>query len=113
MGIIFNLYIVIFFNTPIYPSFKCYPTKLQGFFSYSRHKTRNKSFFTTFEDFSGGNVSFGDGSIAQVRHKGTVTISGWLKLNNVLFGGGIKANFLSINQTCDSNHNVKILLTHM
>ena len=38
--------------------------------------SRYKPFFTSFENFNGGNVTFGNGNVAQVRHKGNVSILG-------------------------------------
>ena len=35
----------------------------------SRHMTTNKSFFTTFTNFDGGNVTFGDGNMGRVKMK--------------------------------------------
>lgn len=45
----------------------------------------DKSFFTTFEDFNGGNVTLGDGSVARVRGKASVTILEFPKLNDALY----------------------------
>ena len=39
-----------------------------------RHMTNNRSFFTSFEDFNGGKVTFSDDSIACVKGKGSVSI---------------------------------------
>ena len=36
---------------------------------YSRHMTGNRSFFTNFTEFNGGNVTFGDGNVASVKEK--------------------------------------------
>ena len=35
----------------------------------SCHMTSNRSFFTNFTEFNGGNVTFGDGNVASVKEK--------------------------------------------
>ena len=35
----------------------------------SRHMTGNRSFFTNFIEFNGGNMTFGDGNVASVKEK--------------------------------------------
>ena len=52
---------------------------------FSKHMIEDKSFFTTFEDFNGGNVTLGDGSVARVRGKASVTILEFPKLNDALY----------------------------
>ncbi|RVW15001.1 Copia protein [Vitis vinifera] len=42
----------------------------------SRHMTGNRSFFTNFTEFDGGNVTFGDGNVASVKGKGTICAPG-------------------------------------
>ena len=65
--------------------------------------TNNKSFFTSFEDFNGENVTFSDDRVACVKSKGSVSIPWCPKLDEVLFVDGLKANLLSISlQICDS-----------
>lgn len=67
----------------------------------SRHMTSEKSLFTSFEDFNGRNVIFGDDNVARVRNRGSVSIPGCLDLDGVLFVDRLKANLLSISQICD------------
>ena len=50
----------------------------------------DKSFFTYFEDFNGGNVTFGDRSVIRVRGKGSVSIIGCPELTKVVFVNGLK-----------------------
>lgn len=68
--------------------------------------TSDKSFFTFFEDFNGPNVTFGDGSVAHVREKGSVSILECPHINGVLFVNGLKVNVLSISQIYDSDFKV-------
>ena len=69
--------------------------------------TGDKSFFTSFKDFNGGNATFGDGSVACVRGGGSVSIPRCLNLNRVLFVDGLKANLISTSQIGDSELSVK------
>ncbi|KAL6312376.1 hypothetical protein AAG906_008048 [Vitis piasezkii] len=57
--------------------------------------TRDKSSFTSLENYDGGVVTFGDG-----------IIPGCPKLDGVLYVEGLKANLLSISQMCDKDHKV-------
>ena len=66
-----------------------------------------KSLFTSFEDFDGGNVTFNDESIAHVIGRASVSILGCLDLNEVLFVNGLRANLISIIQIYDSDSSVK------
>ena len=72
----------------------------------SRHMTGDKSFFTSMEDYNGGVVTFGDGSVAHVRGRGKVAIPGCPDLEGVLYVEGLKANLISISQICDSKFRV-------
>ena len=54
-----------------------------------------KSSFTSLEN-DGEVITFGDGSQACVKGKGSIVISGCPKLHGVLYVEGHKANFLSI-----------------
>ncbi|XP_059599385.1 retrovirus-related Pol polyprotein from transposon RE1 [Vitis vinifera] len=44
----------------------------------------NRSFFTNFTEFDGGNVTFGDGNVASVKGKGTICAPGIPNLEEVL-----------------------------
>ena len=57
---------------------------------YSRHMTGDKSFFTSLEDYNGGTVTFGNGSLAHVKGKGSISILGYPKLDGVLYVDGLK-----------------------
>lgn len=70
--------------------------------------TGEKFFFTSFEDFNGGNVTFSDGCIARVRGRYSGFISRYPDLDGVLFINGLKANLISIRQICDSEFSVKL-----
>lgn len=49
----------------------------------SRYMIRNKSFFITFIDFYGGNVTFVDGNVTRMKGKGTICASGIPNLEEV------------------------------
>ncbi|KAL6342710.1 hypothetical protein AAG906_013116 [Vitis piasezkii] len=67
----------------------------------------NRSFFTNFTEFDGGNVTFGDGNVASVKGKGTICAPGIPNLEEVLYVEGLKANLISISQICDKKFNVQ------
>ena len=69
--------------------------------------TGNRSFFTNFTEFDGGNVTFGDGNVASVKGKGTICAPGISNLEEVLYVEGLKANLISISQICDKKFNVQ------
>ena len=50
----------------------------------SHHMTGNKSLFTSFIEFDGGNVTFGDGNVAKVKDKGTICAPNIPNLEEVL-----------------------------
>lgn len=62
----------------------------------SRHMTGNKALFTSFEDYNGGSVRFGDGGKAKVIGKGILFIPGMFLVNNVYLVDGLRTNLLSI-----------------
>ena len=70
---------------------------------YSRHMTGNKPFFTSFIEFDGGNVIFGDGNTARVKGKGTICVPNIPNLEEVLQIEGLKANLIHISQMCGFN----------
>ncbi|RVW16733.1 hypothetical protein CK203_076431 [Vitis vinifera] len=45
----------------------------------------NRSFFTNFTEFDGGNVTFGDGNVASVKGKDTICVPGTSNLEEVLY----------------------------
>ena len=69
----------------------------------SRHMTRDRSLFKVFESKKGGNVTFGDGSISQIKGKGIISLPGLPDIANVLYVEGLKVNLLSISQICDQD----------
>ena len=71
---------------------------------FSRHMIEDKTYFTSLENYNGGTITFGDGSLAQVKGKGSIVIPGYPKLDRVLYVKGLKANLLSISQMCDKDH---------
>ena len=73
---------------------------------YSRHMTWDKSSFTSLENYDGRVVTFGDGSLACVKGKGSIVISGYSKLDGVLYVKGLKLSLLTISQMCDKYHRV-------
>ena len=73
----------------------------------SHHKTGNKSLFTSFTEFDGGNVTFGDDNVASVKGKDTICAPGIPNLEEVLYVEELKANLISISQICDKKFNVQ------
>nr|GEW29934.1 hypothetical protein [Tanacetum cinerariifolium] len=70
----------------------------------SRHMTGNKCYFTDFEAYDGGFVSFGDG-------KGRIFGKGKIKtrkfdFDDVYFCKELKYNLFSVSQMCDKKNNV-------
>ena len=51
-------------------------------------------------------MTFGDGSVASVKRKGTIYAPGILNLEEVLYVEGLKVNLISISQICDKKFNV-------
>ncbi|XP_022890228.1 uncharacterized protein LOC111405526 [Olea europaea var. sylvestris] len=51
-------------------------------------------------------VTFGDGAIAPIRGKGSITIVGLPTISNVLYVDGLKSDLLSISQICDADYEV-------
>ena len=52
---------------------------------FSRNMIGDKTYFTSLENYNGGIVTFGDGSQACVKGKGSIVISGCLKLDGVFY----------------------------
>ena len=71
------------------------------------HMTGNKSFFTNFIEFSGGNATFGDDKALRVKDKGTVFALNIPTFKEVLYVEGLKANLISISQMCKNEFNVQ------
>ena len=55
----------------------------------SRHKTRDKSSFTSLENYNGGIITFRDGSLARVKGKDSIAIPSCPKLDGVLYVKGL------------------------
>ena len=53
-----------------------------------------------------GDVSFGDDGTARIIGKGTVSLKGRAKAQNVLYVQGLKHDLLSVEQICDSDYNI-------
>ncbi|GJZ53884.1 putative ribonuclease H-like domain-containing protein [Tanacetum coccineum] len=70
----------------------------------SRHMTGNKCYFTEYEDYDGGFVSFGDGK-GRISRKGKIK-TGTLDFDNVYFCMELKYNLFSVSQICDKKNNV-------
>ena len=64
----------------------------------SRHKIEDKSSFTSLENHDGEVVTFGNGIIARIKGKSSITIPSCPKLDEVLYVEGLKENLLSISQ---------------
>ncbi|KAL6315809.1 hypothetical protein AAG906_008195 [Vitis piasezkii] len=56
----------------------------------SRHMIGDKTYFTSLENYNGGTITFGDGSLAHVKGKDSIVIPSCLKLDGVLYAKGIK-----------------------
>ena len=65
--------------------------------------TRDRSLFKVFESKKGDNVTFGDGSKAQIKGKGIISLLRLPDITNVLYVEGLKVNLLSISQICDQD----------
>ena len=65
--------------------------------------TRDRSLFKVFDSKKGDNVTFGDGSKAQIKGKGIISLLRLPDITNVLFVEGLKVNLLSISQICDQD----------
>ncbi|GJR08870.1 putative ribonuclease H-like domain-containing protein [Tanacetum coccineum] len=70
----------------------------------SRHMTGNRCYFTEYEDYDGGFVSFGDGK-GRISGKGKIK-TGTLYFDNVYFCKELKYNLFSVSQICDKKNNV-------
>ncbi|XP_050367279.1 uncharacterized protein LOC126785698 [Argentina anserina] len=71
------------------------------------HMTGNKNWFSKFDDqFTTGNVTFGDGRKAKVLGQGTVTASNIPTLTNVYYVEGLIANLMSVSQLADGHADV-------
>ena len=73
---------------------------------FSKHMIGDKSSLTSFENYDDRVVTFGEGSLAHVKGKGSIAIFGCPKLDGILYIEGLKANRLSISQMCDKDHKV-------
>ena len=69
--------------------------------------TGNKSFFTNFIEFSGGNATFGDDKALRVKDKGTIFALNIPTFKEVLYVESLKANLISISQMCKNEFNVQ------
>ncbi|XP_022870860.1 uncharacterized protein LOC111390104 [Olea europaea var. sylvestris] len=69
----------------------------------------NKGLFSTFDGCNDGVVTFGDGAMAPILGKGSITIYGLPTISNVLYVEGLKSNLLSISQICDDDYEVSFV----
>ena len=76
----------------------------------SKHMIGDKSKFDFLTEVKGGNVSFGNNALTEIRGKRIVILDkdkkGNTNVHNVLYVDGLKHNFLSVSQMCDQAHNV-------
>lgn len=75
----------------------------------SRHMCGNKALFSTFDECNDGVVTFGNRATTTICGKGTINISGFPTISNVLYVEGLKSNLLSINQICDTDYEVSFV----
>lgn len=73
----------------------------------SHHMTGIKAYLSNYEDFNGGDVSFGDGGQSPIIGKGTYKCDGMPDIPNVFLVKDCKVNLLSVSQLCDAFHEVK------
>ena len=57
--------------------------------------------FLNLKRMKKGKVTFGDNLSSKIIRKGTVVIRDKMKDENVILGGNLKPNLLSVSQTCD------------
>ena len=57
---------------------------------FSRHMIEDKTYFTSLENYNGGTITFGNGSLAYVKGKDSIVIPNCPKLDGVLYAKGIK-----------------------
>ena len=68
----------------------------------SKHMTRDRIKFITFDEKKTGNVTFGNHISRKIKGKGSVSLdNGRGKAQDVLFVDGLKENLLSVSQMCD------------
>ncbi|RVW49111.1 hypothetical protein CK203_084454 [Vitis vinifera] len=72
----------------------------------SRHKTRDTFSFTSLENYNGGIITFGDGSLARVKGKDSIGTLGCPKLNGVLYVKGLKDNLKDLEITKDNPNDI-------
>ena len=69
--------------------------------------TNEREFLKGYQIVSEGHVSFGDGEKWCVLGKWTLDVDGLLRLKNVFYVEGLKANLIGISQLCDQKLIVK------
>ena len=67
----------------------------------SRHMTGEQQIVTSYNEISGGKVTFGDGGKGKIRGVGNIDDPDQLSLINVYYVEGLKANLISVSQLCD------------
>ncbi|MCH79648.1 phytoalexin-deficient 4-2 protein [Trifolium medium] len=67
----------------------------------SRHMTRDRQNFLSFEEKEGGSVTFGNNEQASIKGKGIIGKVNSAKIENVHYVEGLKHNLISIGQLCD------------
>ena len=67
--------------------------------------TGNKSLFSTYQEYDGGNVTFGSKAKCKIIGKGTISNDS-LSIDYVAHVDNLGFNLLSISQLCRKKHNV-------
>lgn len=66
--------------------------------------TIDKRNFIRFEQTNGGSIKFGGVKSAQVYGKGTISIDGKIKIEDVLYVKGFRHNLLIVIQVCNKRY---------
>ena len=73
---------------------------------YSIRMAGNRTYFTSLENYNGGTIVFGYGSLDRVKGKGSIVIPSCPILDGVLYVEGLKENLPKISQMCNKDHRV-------
>lgn len=70
-----------------------------------RHMTGNKSLFSTYQEYDGGNITFGSKVKSKIIEKGTISHDS-LSIDDVAHVDNLGFNLLSMNQLFRKKYNV-------
>lgn len=66
----------------------------------------DKSKFTSLKKLNGGSVKFNNNNTTRICGKGSLSIDGKYRIDDVLYFKGLKYNLLSVSQMCDKVYNI-------